>query len=231
LESGIIADIMASGAPTDMKGDFLYDIVDFILNHANENELEVMRAALKRRVEGGEGGEIAAMNPSRIARQTAASIRKQVDISLERVRGMVWDFVREIVQKEAPELDEAQIQQMLGAILPGGAPSGGASEGPQRPAEPHPTAPMTGGDRALPPEALATMIMQFVSYSTQSMGISEQLRLNDEIPNWHEKYWKRFSPRQRHLISVFLKGELDEEDFWRRIKTEIGLEPDSAIRE
>jgi hypothetical protein len=109
-----------------MKGDSLYDVVDFILNQASENDLEVIRAALK--------------------------------------------------------------------------------------------------DGKLPADAIMSMISQFVAYSTESMSITEQIRLREEIPDWHKKYWEQFSPRVRQLISLHIGGQLDPDTFWERVRLELGGE-------
>jgi hypothetical protein len=216
-----------------MKGDYLYDVVDFILNHASENELEVVRSALKRRVEGDESGRIAGINPSSLARKIASDIRKQIGGSIEQIREMVRNYAVEIIRKDAPELSQDKIDEVLDALMPESV-QDGASEAAEPlepplareepPAHPALPAPESGTSRrGLPPAALATMITQFISYSTQSMSISEQMRLNDEIPEWHKKYWEAFSPRQRQIVSLFLKGQIDEATFWQRIRTDIGL--------
>ena len=216
-----------------MKGDYLYDIVDFILNHASENELEVVRSALKRRVEGDESGRIAGINPSGLAHKIASDIRKQIGGSIEQIREMVRNYAAEIIRKDAPELSQDKIDEVLDTLMPESVQRGAAEaveppEPPPAPEEPptQPALPAPGsgiGRRGFPPAALATMITQFISYSTQSMSISEQMRLNDEIPGWHAKYWEAFSPRQRQIISFFLKGQIDEATFWQRIRTDIGL--------
>ncbi len=200
-----------------MKGDFLYDVVDFILNHASTDELEVVRSALKRRVEGDESGRIAGINPSRLARKIATDIQKQIGGSIEQIRETVRGYVAEIIRKDAPEVSEEKITEMLDALMP-------ESVAPA-PLEEPPAATGAGGHgrRGLPAAALATMITQFIRYSTQSMSISEQMKLNDEIPGWHQKYWEAFTPRQRQIISLFLKGGIDEATFWQRIRTDIGL--------
>jgi hypothetical protein len=236
-----------------MKGDFLYDVVDFILNQATENELEVIQAALKRRVEGGEAKGAAGINPARMARLTAAKIKKQVGFSLDQIRQTVRGFVTEIIRKDAPELTDTQVQKLLESLMPGeteestpaagespspgaGAGGGVSAEAPPVPDQQAPAPeggqerrpPAAGRGARLPTAALATMITQFISYSTQTMSISEQIRLNDEIQDWHKKYWEMFSPRMRQLISFYIKGEIDEGTFWQRIKAELGIESGKA---
>ncbi len=245
-----------------MKGDFLYDVVDFILNQATENDLEVIQAALKRRVEGGEAKGAAGINPARMARLTAAKIKKQVGFSLDQIRQTVRGFVTEIIRKDAPELTDTQVQKLLESLMPGeteestpaageesprgaaeragglapmsgtGSQAPGSAPGQAKPEGPAPAPgggqerrpPAAGRSARLPTAALATMITQFISYSTHTMSISEQIRLNDEIQDWHKKYWEMFSPRMRQLISFFIKGEIDEGTFWQRIKAELGIE-------
>ena len=56
------------------------------------------------------------------------------------------------------------------------------------------------------------------------MKPSESIRLQKEIPNWQEKYWGAFSPETRRIVKLFLKGNLDGDDFWRLIYSDLGLQ-------
>jgi hypothetical protein len=213
-----------------MKGDSLYDVVDFILNQASENDLEVIRAALKRRIEGSDMGGPMGISPVRLARESAAKVRRQMGVSVERIRETVKQFAAEIIRKNAPELSEAQVNELLDTWVPTDAgetkPEGAAPDG----------VPAGGADRSaalkdgkLPAEALASMIAQFVAYSTESMSITEQIKLRDEIPDWHKKYWAQFSPRVRSLVSLHIGGQLDRDTFWERVRLELGIEPGRAL--
>jgi hypothetical protein len=208
-----------------MKGDSLYDVVDFILNQASENDLEVIRAALKRRIEGSDMAGPMGVSPLRLARESAAKVRRQVGVSVERIRETVKQFAAEIIRKNAPELTEAQVKELLDTWVPTGAgeaePESAVSEGAPAGAAGHPAALKDG---KLPPEALISMIAQFMAYSTESMSITEQVRLRDEIPDWHKRYWEQFSPRVRSLISLHIGGQLDRDTFWERIRLELGVE-------
>ncbi len=209
-----------------MKGDSLYDVVDFILNQASENDLEVIRAALKRRIEGGDtaGGPMG-ISPARLARESAAKVRRQVGVSVERIRETVKQFAAEIIRKNAPELTEEQVKELLDTWVPTGAgetePEGASPESAAAGAAGRPAVLKDG---RLPPEALMSMISQFMAYSTESMSITEQVRLRDEIPDWHKRYWEQFSPRVRSLISLHIGGQLDRDTFWERIRLELGAE-------
>jgi hypothetical protein len=209
-----------------MKGDSLYDIVDFILNQASENDLEVVRAALKRRIEGSDMGGPMGVSPVRLARESAAKVRRQVGVSIERIRETVKQFASEIIRKNAPELTEEQVKELLDTWVPtepGERPprdSGEDAEGRPRAAG----RPTELRDGRLPAEALMSMISQFVAYATEAMSITEQIRLRDEIPDWHKRYWEQFAPRVRDLISLHVGGQLDKATFWERVRLELGLE-------
>jgi hypothetical protein len=210
-----------------VKGDFLYDFVDFILNQATENELEVIRAALKRRVEGNRIRGPMGIDPARLARESASRVREQFGLSMGRIRAMVKDLAADILRKNAPELTEKQLGELLDAWVPEDEASG-AGPG-ARPAASN--VPGSGASRrlpaqgGLPPEALVAMIARFISFGTQTMSISEQIALQNETPDWQKRYWEQFSPRVRRLVSLYLNGQLDKPVFWERTKAELGLEP------
>ncbi len=225
-----------------MKGDALYEVTDFILNQATERDLDVVQAALKRRVEGNKLHGAMGLDPGRMARETAASIREQMGLSMDQIRTMVRDFAAEIIEKNAPELGAEKIHELLdtwvptsperrGAGLAERAPegdpaaarsSGRGAGGGERPAKRGAGA--KGKPRALPPDAILTMVMQFLSYSTESMSVSQQMRLNEEIPDWQRRYWAQFSPRIRELLTLFLRGEIDHETCVARVYGELGIE-------
>ncbi len=208
-----------------MKGDFLYDIVDFILNQATENDLEVVRAALKRRIEGSRTRGPMGIDPARLARESAARVREQFGVSMGRIRAMVKDYAAEILRKSAPELTEKQLGELLDTWVPGNEASS-AAQGRRQ--SPQGSAPGAGASRRLPAEALVAMIARFISYGTETMSITEQIGLQNELPDWQKKYWGQFSPRVRQLISLYLNGQLDKATFWEHTRAELGIEPEPS---
>ncbi len=196
-----------------MRGDRLYEIVDFILNEASERDLEVVRSALKRRIDGADARGAMGVDPARLARSAAASIQEQLGGSIDQIRATVRNFAVEMIRKEAPEVTEAQLRELLNAWVPE------SSTAPERRAPGE-----KGAAKQLPPEALLAMVAQFVSYSTESMSVSEQLKLREQIPDWQSRYWKKFSPRLRALVSYLLNGELDPDTFWERVHGELGID-------
>ena len=214
-----------------MRGDRLYDVVEFVLNEATEDELEVVRAALKRRIEGTDARGPMGLSPSRLAQQTAASVQKQLGGSLGSIREMVRRFAGEIIRKEAPGLTEEQVNGLLESWVPDRhraqeERTGGPMESPL--GEQASQAVEGRANKGIPPKAAVTMISQFVAYATESMPISEQVKLRDGIGDWQRKYWERFTPRVRDLISLFLSGSLEKEIFWERIFGELGIDPNTT---
>lgn len=240
-----------------MKGDRLYDVIAFILNEASEQELEVVRTALKRRIEGGGEKGAMGMSPERMARSTASSINEQLGMSLEQIRSMVARFAVDIIKKDAPELSEAQVRELLDSWIPGatgtkkatgtgrerseGAEGKGRAKTPKSPAPakgakakgaeqpPQGGGPAKGSARGrsgLAPDVVLTMVTQFLAYSDESMSVTEQVKLNQEIPDWQRRYWEQFSPRIRELLSLHLKGQIDRATCLERVCADLGIDAD-----
>jgi hypothetical protein len=236
-----------------MQREELYKLVDTILNRADRDDLEVIRAALKRRDEEAEahkgygGMEI---SPKQLAEGSARSIAEQMSYSRDTLRNMIKNFAVDIIRKEAPELSDAQVRELLHAWIPD--PDGRGREGRRRPVRGIGAAPdqaegeglvdaeglgergsaagegrgvISGTDpeSGLPKDLLVTMIEQFIAYSEGRMSVREQAKLHREIPNWQEVYWKRFSPGIRDSLSLYLKGTIDHEDLWLDVYSRLEL--------
>jgi hypothetical protein len=197
-----------------MERDELYSIVDVILNKATDADVEVIVEALKRRQQGG-AGPTGGFNfsPERTARQAANSIQEQISYSQESVREMVRGFALDIIKKNAPELSEEQINELLAEWIPN-------EEEKKRRAQ----------QVTLPPDLLITMVQQFISYSEGTMPATEQMKLEHEIPEWYKKYWERFPVGVRDALSLYLKGKIDKENFWAQVTGTIG-EPEGGAYE
>lgn len=181
----------------------LHAVIDFILNQADEREIEAISASLKRRQE-----DIKFPGPQNIgkmAQNMASSINRQVESSVGQVHDIVKGAVADIIRKEAPELSEKQVEQLLQAWIPG--------EGEQQ----------TSPGRVLPGDVLLTMIKQFVKYSTGSMSVAEQSSLAEAITDWPKKYWENFPGKIQELLSKFLKGQMDSDAFWNGVHTQVKL--------
>ena len=199
----------------------LYRIVDFILNQADPQELDVVRAALRRREEGqgeqgtGRGPYTFAGKINDMARGMASQVSNQVGANSDQVRKMVLQFVQELIEKEAPELSREQIQELMDEWIPD-----------QR-AEPDSSQSDDTATRSLPSDVLLTMIQHFVSFSTGAMTVSEEMTIKKAMPNWQKAYWGNFSGTIRKLIDLFLKGTIGEMEFWSGVYDELGIDPRS----
>jgi hypothetical protein len=198
----------------------LYDIVDYILNRAGDAELEVIIKAVQRRTKDQGKGPMG-LNPERMAKTVAHNINEQMGASIDQVRGMVRDFVTDIIRKEAPDISEEHLEALLKEWVPGAMGGRGGSVE----AEPPGTAGREGeteksysGEKK---EILLAMIKQFITYSTGAMSVTEKEKLRREIPDWQQKYWQKFPERVRRLINLFLKGKIGLESCWESIEEEL----------
>lgn len=175
--------------------------LDYILNRADESEFEVIVKAVERRhrdmrfTPGGGG------SPKRVAGEMARSISEGVGANMEGLREIIRGYVEDIVRKAAPGIGEEELTVLLEHW--------GAGQGVQ--------AGKAKAQGSLPPEALRSMVKQFVSFSTGAMPPSEQKYLWQEMPRWQEEYWKAFPPEIKALVDGLLKGKIASEQFWPAI--------------
>jgi hypothetical protein len=177
-----------------MASQELVQTLDYILNRCNERDIEAVAAAVirRRRDIAMFGSMPVAPDPRSLARELSS--RLNIDGSIEGLKNSVRDYTMRIIRQEAPELTDAQVQELTNALMPGKSASG-----------------------SMPREMLASMIDQFVSFSLGRMEEEEDKALRAEMGPWPDKYWKAFPQVIRLLISDFLKGEMDEKDFNTRI--------------
>ena len=207
---------------TCMDEQRLYRIIDFILNNAESQELDVIRAALRRREEheGGQGLRIApqslAGNIRNMATDMAAQVSGQIGVNKDQIRKSVRGFVQELIEREAPNLDRKQVQELMDEWVPDGDL---AARRQQQERE---------KSSSLPADVLLTMIQQFISFSTGSLTVSEEAGLKKAMPNWQRTYWQRFPRTIRKLAGLFLKGIIGEGEFWSGVSDELGIDPRSS---
>src|SRR6056297_2432661 len=186
-----------------MDRDHLYEVVDAILNQATEDDLEVIEAALQRRLgEDEEGGGSSAFQfaPKKIAEESAHSISEQVSYSKSTIRNMIKNFAVDIIRKEAPELSDEQVRELLKAWIPD--PESAANRAQHK------------KESNIPFDMMIAMIEQFIEYSEGRLSMRQQAQLRQEMGEWQEKYWKWFPPDVREALSLYLKGTIDKETFW-----------------
>jgi hypothetical protein len=64
------------------------------------------------------------------------------------------------------------------------------------------------------------MVIQFVTYSSGDMSISEKRKMPQ---GWEKKYWDVFPQEVRVLIASYLKGNINKKDFWNRVSKAVSL--------
>ena len=183
-----------------MERDQLFSVVDLILNNSTDEDIEVIMEAIKRRAKGRNSGTFRGINPERLAKETASVLSSQMSYSVDGIRKMIQDFAVGIIQKEAPELKEEQIQDLLDAWIPD--PSKRKDNKNQAP---------------LPHDVQLTMIKQLLAFSVGTMSASEQTELYNNIPDWQREYWRRLPDGVRDILTLFLKGSIDEETCWEKV--------------
>jgi len=183
-----------------MEREELFSVVDLILNNSNDGDIEVIMEAIKRRAKGRNQGTFRGINPERLAKESAAVLNKQMSYSVEGVRKMIQEFAVGVIQKEAPELDESQIKDLLESWIPD----------PSQRKKNRNLAPV-------PKDVLLTMIRQLLAFSVGTMSASEQTELYNNIPDWQKEYWSRLPDGIRDVLTLFLKGSIDEEACWSKV--------------
>lgn len=185
-----------------MENPELVKTLDFILNRCDEASIDVISAAVVRRRR-----DLSVFGSTNIpdAKQFAENITSQINIgaSIEGMQQMVRNMAIRIIRQEAPELTEAQINQLASSWIPGS---------------------LKEQKSALPPELLVSMINQFVAYSEGSMSGAEEKYLRSEMPDWPERYWNAFPKVICLIIREYLNGEITEEEYKQKINTASAME-------
>ena len=189
-----------------MANQELVRTLDFILNRCGENDIEVVAAAVVRRRRDITmfGSMPVAPNPHQMAKELSA--RLNIEGSIEGLKNTVKDYAIRIIKQQAPDLTDAQIEELTRSWIPERNNASGRGRRAGAPRE-----------NGVPESLLASMIDQFVSFSLGRMEEEEDNALRTEIGPWPEKYWKSFPQVICLLITDFLKGEMDEKDFNTRV--------------
>ena len=203
-----------------MASQELVKTLDYILNRCNERDIEAVAAAVvrRRRDIAMFGSMPVAPNPQRLAEELSSQLN--IEGNIEGLKNSVRDYAIRTIRQMAPELTDAQIEELTRAWIPDGKGSPGTrrKRGKASAAEQS----IQGdqeipGDQKIPLDLLASMIDQFVSFSLGRMEEEEDKALRREIGPWPDKYWKAFPQVIRLLITDFLKDRIDETDFNTRI--------------
>lgn len=169
----------------------LVRVLDYILNRSDEATIEAVAAAVVRRKRDlSLFGAREGLDPGRWAKKAAQEAAG--GMSLSSVRATVRDLAAGMLRKEAPELDEAQIDELLSSWIPD---------------------PRSSSGPALPADAILAMADQFVAYSAGRMDAREDAALRAELGDWPRAYWAALPPYVRALVKDYLEGGLAEGDY------------------
>lgn len=181
----------------------ILQVLDLIMNEADQSDLKVLEEALKRRRKDLSRVGMGKMNPQQLARETARQVRQQMDISMPDIHGIVRNMVADMIRQKAPEIGEEDLAQLLDHWVP--------DEEEQKKRQAAQTS-------KIPADALLTMIKQFVAHKSGGMSRLEEMKLREEIPEWPDKYWSCFPVHIQKLIVLFLENQLDSASFWQEIQ-------------
>ncbi len=188
-----------------MSRETLRSVLDYILNKADKDEFEaIVKACERRRRDLSLFASIGGVNPEKAARNTAQAVEASMGASLDGIRSMIRDFVADIIRKNAPEVTEDQLEELLASYVP----------------EPEARKP---GSSPIPPDALLKMVKDFTDYSLGMMAPSAQQALWERMPRWQEEYWDSFPGELKAFVKAFLEGRMDASTFWSAVYSLLGL--------
>ena len=191
--------------------------LDYILNRCDGKAIEaVAEAVVRRRRDLAFFGSMpVAPDAGSLARELSGQLN--IEGNIESLKKSVRDYAIRIIRQQAPELTDAQINDLTGAWIPEATVSSSAVSS---------NAASSGksGKNKLPKKLLGSMIDQFVSFSLNKMEEEEDMALRNEMGPWPDKYWKSFPQVIRLLIKDYLKGEIEEDDFNTRIGLALSMQ-------
>lgn len=180
----------------------LVRVLDYILNRCDASSIEAVAAAVIRRKRDLElFGSAGLPDPAQWARKTASQL--EGGAALEGVRATVRRMAEELIRREAPELSDDQLEELLDPWM-GNSLSG-------KP------------EKTLEPDLLDEMIHQFIVFSTGQMDDDTQKQLEAQLGSWPKRYWAAFPAVVRSLVNDFLKGSLSERDFELKLRSVLTL--------
>jgi len=184
----------------------LLQALDYILNHSDEASIEALAEAVARRRRDltvfNTIGDIP--DPQKMAREITEKINSGVGGSIDSMRRSIQDMIIKLLREHAPELNDAQINELCQAWLPDNFSGTKSSSG-------------------LPPDVLLSMIEQFVSFSHGEMKESVDKGLREEIGAWPERYWNAFPPVVKQIITDYLKNKISAKEYKSQISIALGL--------
>jgi len=182
----------------------LYSVIEFILNRASSEELEVIAEAVKRRQSPGKG--LGGISPRGMAENVAEKVKQQLGGMLD-VHAISRQIVTDLIRQKEPNISDRELEVLLDNWLPGTARTraqAAQADGPPEQGEaPNP--------EQMAPDVLITMISQYVSARQGTLSREEKDRLPGD---WQSRFWSSFPDEIRGRIREHLNGRLTDVEFW-----------------
>lgn len=164
-----------------MYSKAIYELADFILNEASDDEIVIVEEALNRR---RQKGPLDRLNFDQMARNATARFAS----NMPDIKGMARDMIKNIILQNQPNIDPEHLNALIDHYVPDES-----QNAEQR-------------ERQIPPDLLANMIRQFVLYSRGELASDEEQELRISIPDWPAKYWDVFSEQTRAKIRELIEA-------------------------
>ncbi|MDR1575925.1 MAG: hypothetical protein LBS37_07970 [Treponema sp.] len=186
----------------------LIQTLDYILNRSDEASIEALAEAVaRRRRELFLTGGAFEMSPQRMAKELSLTLDAGIGAGVEGLKKSVRDMAVRIIREEAPELTDAQIEELCRAWIPENAGEN------------------TGEGVKPPRDMLSAMVEQFVAFSRGAMSEAMDESLRAELGAWPARYWNSFPPVVRLIITDFLKDKITEAEYHSRIGIALSVCP------
>lgn len=201
------------------NGPELMAVLDYVLNRCTIREIDALEAAVERRRRDlTSSSGIISLDPSRAAKQMTGAVNAGIEKSMDGIKNTFRNMAADMIRKEAPELSEEQMEELIESWLPHDLRAGGAGHGGDGQTEYRGLAQkgLVGG---IPRDAMFEMVRQFVDYSTGAMPLAEESSLRDAVGDWTALYWKKFPRELQGLIRDFLGGTMTGEEFGECLET------------
>lgn len=214
--TGYFYGMKQNGKPSELMG-----ILDYILNRCTLREIDAIESAVQRRRKDLEASTgIISLNPERAAKQMSASVQTSINSSMDSIRNTFREFAANMIRKEAPELSEDQMEELINAWIPefmsvnanGTVSSSSHQERDELPSE-YSSLAKDGLVNGIPSDAMYEMICQFVTYSSGKMSMRDEAGLRDALGDWSAMFWRKFPREVQGLIKLFLAGSLTGAEF------------------
>gem|GEM_PF-4147282 len=186
-----------------MTREELEMVLGLILNESDFEEIEILRTTLAKRAEDLNRVGSVRGNLKGMAQKAAKSAEEQLGTTHEKIHEMATGLIRGMIKQKAPELNDDQINELVGSWAP--------APGEKRPA--------VAPEIKLPVDALVAMTRDFLASAEGRLGVRRESELRDHLgENWKKALWDKLPERVCRLIVVFLEGKLDRDVFWEEVK-------------